>query len=143
MAKQISEIAAIYFETTKKVVRIIAVAQRGFSTVEVGETIDFEESDITSARFSEVLVEILNSYRVNTYSEDVARALPGNEGRTFIKQHLKITVERFSDGSLSFLPMHHERGGYTGSFSERVCVSSAEVPTGIPAALRVALSKAT
>jgi hypothetical protein len=134
--------AVVYFNNRENVFFVVAEAMRGVAKAEIGEPIRIPESEFDS-RIGAVLLEALDSFQTNVYSPDVARGGSQEESRNFIRKHLGVDVERLPSGNITVMPLHHSKGGYSGSYEEKIVVAKADIPAKIPSALREAFSLAT
>lgn len=117
--------AVVYFHTTSKTFLIVQVARRGVGRGEVGKGISIEERDFDS-KIADVLNYALDSFQTNIYSDKNARGDSPENSREFVKQHLCVNVERDRSGNIHFLPLHHDKGGYSGTRNEEVVVQRGE-----------------
>ena len=135
--------AKVYFNTREKVFLVVAQAiQKSGMRAEIGDPIRINDSELES-RIGDVLIRALNSFKTNIYSDDKGRRYSDEQYRAFRKEHLGVTVERSPSGDVIIVPLHHSKGGYSGSYEEKIVVGKADIPTKIPAALRQAFGLAT
>jgi hypothetical protein len=142
-AFEATDFATVYFDPPGKVCLLVSQARRGRATGEVGEPTIVTEAEFDS-RVGELLLQHLDAYRSRIWSREIARRLGSpRESRDFTRKHLSVSIERLPSGDLVIIPLHHDKGGYTGRASERILVPAKDVPDMIALALRKAVSIAT
>jgi len=139
--QQMADSAKAYFNTTNRVFLFVAEARLGFGKVEVGNGIEVPETELESN--VRVIINLLDAFKNNVYSPDIARRYSDEEYRIFRKHHLSINIERQASGELIIKPLHHEKSGYIGREGERILISMHDIWARLPSALREAVKMAS
>jgi hypothetical protein len=141
--RQKTDSAKVYFNIREKVFLVAAqgILKSGMRG-EIGDRIQISDAELES-RIADALLRALDSFKTNMHADEKAHRSSDEEYRVFRKKHIGVTVERRPSGELIFIPLHHSKGGYSGSYAEQVIVAPSDIPTKIPSALREAFSLAT
>jgi hypothetical protein len=132
----------VYLNPRDKVFLVISQVMGPAGRTEIGEPVKIADAELES-QAGAALLRALDSFHSNVYSPETARLSSDKEYRNFRKQHLSVSVERPVSGEVVIIPLHREKGGYTGKRAEQIVLSKDEVPARLASALREAFSVAT
>lgn len=136
-----TDFAVVYFDISKKRFLVVKAAKRGVGRGEIGDGTEIDEQDFDS-RIADVLIQALDSFRSNVYTNENARGTTPESSRLFVRQNLSVHVERHPSGDIYVLPLHHGQRGYSGTRTEQLRVPKGD-GTALKESLRQAFQKAT